>query len=81
VPLHPTTISSPASLPHELASTKTCNWLRALRSRPYWSKKLGKDEDGGATKPRTRGVVRVRVSGDRVYLGGQAVTSVRGELV
>jgi PhzF family phenazine biosynthesis protein len=48
---------------------------------PYWSKKLGKDEMVGYQASVRGGVVRVRVSGDRVYLGGQAVTVLRGELV
>lgn len=48
---------------------------------PYWSKKLGKDEMMGYQASARGGIVRVRVSGDRVYLGGQAVTVLRGELV
>ncbi len=48
---------------------------------PYWSKKLGKDEMVGYQASARGGVVRVRVSGARVYLGGQAVTVLRGELV
>jgi PhzF family phenazine biosynthesis protein len=48
---------------------------------PYWSKKLGKDEMVGYQASARGGIVRVRVSGDRVYLGGQAVTVLRGELV
>jgi predicted PhzF superfamily epimerase YddE/YHI9 len=48
---------------------------------PYWSKKLGKDEMVGYQASARGGIVRVRISGDRVYLGGQAVTVLRGELV
>jgi PhzF family phenazine biosynthesis protein len=48
---------------------------------PYWSKRLGKDELVGYQASTRGGVVRVRLSGDRVYLGGQAVTVLRGELV
>jgi PhzF family phenazine biosynthesis protein len=48
---------------------------------PYWSTKLGKDEMVGYQASARGGVVRVRVSGNRVYLGGQAVTVLRGELV
>ncbi len=48
---------------------------------PYWSKKLGKAEMVGYQASPRGGVVRVRSSGDRVYLGGQAVTVLRGELV
>ncbi len=48
---------------------------------PFWSKRLGKDELVGYQASARGGVVRVRLSGDRVYLGGQAVTVLRGELV
>jgi PhzF family phenazine biosynthesis protein len=48
---------------------------------PYWSHKLGKEAMVGYQASARGGVVRVRVQGDRVYLGGQAVTVLRGELV
>jgi PhzF family phenazine biosynthesis protein len=48
---------------------------------PYWREKLGKDEMIGYQASARGGVVRVRVVGDRVYLGGQAVTVLRGELI
>jgi predicted PhzF superfamily epimerase YddE/YHI9 len=48
---------------------------------PYWSKKLGKDEMVAYQASARGGIVRVRIVGDRVYLGGQAVTVLRGELV
>src|SRR6266700_3255669 len=48
---------------------------------PFWSKQLGKDELVGYQASARGGVVRVRLSGDRVYLGGQAVTVLQGELV
>src|SRR5215469_7896521 len=48
---------------------------------PFWSKRLGKNELIGYQASARGGVVRVRLSGDRVYLGGQAVTVLRGELV
>ncbi len=48
---------------------------------PYWAKKLGKDEMVGYQASARGGIVRVRVNGDRVLLGGQAVTVLRGELV
>jgi PhzF family phenazine biosynthesis protein len=48
---------------------------------PFWSKRLGKDELVGYQASARGGVVRVRLSRDRVYLGGQAVTVLRGELV
>lgn len=48
---------------------------------PYWSKKLGKTAMTGYQASARGGVVRVRVNGGRVYIGGQAVTVLRGELV
>ncbi len=48
---------------------------------PYWSNHLHKEELVGYQVSARGGVVRVRVSGDRVYLGGQALTVMRGELV
>ncbi|MBF6589133.1 MAG: PhzF family phenazine biosynthesis protein [Ktedonobacterales bacterium] len=47
---------------------------------PYWGERLGKTELVGYQASRRGGVVRVRVAGDRVWLGGQAVTTLRGEL-
>ena len=47
---------------------------------PFWSKRLGKNELIAYQASRRGGTVRVRVSGDRVYLSGQAVTILRGEL-
>lgn len=48
---------------------------------PYWAGRLGKDEFLAYQASARGGVVRVRVDGERVYLGGQAVTVMRGELV
>jgi PhzF family phenazine biosynthesis protein len=48
---------------------------------PYWSKKLGRGEMTGFQASTRGGVVRVRLAGDRVILGGHAVTVLRGELV
>jgi predicted PhzF superfamily epimerase YddE/YHI9 len=48
---------------------------------PYWAPKLGKDAMTAYQASRRGGVVRVRLEGDRVKLGGQAVTVFRGELV
>jgi predicted PhzF superfamily epimerase YddE/YHI9 len=48
---------------------------------PYWAKKLGKDEMTAFQASPRGGVVRVRLAGDRVKLGGRAVTIFRGELV
>ncbi len=48
---------------------------------PYWSAKLGKESLTGYQASPRGGIVRVRMTGERVYLGGQAVTVMRGELV
>jgi len=48
---------------------------------PYWAAKLGKSEMTGFQASARGGVVRVRMNGDRVILGGQAVTIMRAELL
>jgi len=48
---------------------------------PFWSARLGKSELLAYQASARGGVVRVRLAGDRVKLGGQAVTVLRGELV
>jgi PhzF family phenazine biosynthesis protein len=48
---------------------------------PFWKKRLGKDEFMAYQASARGGVVRVRVGDKRVYLGGQAVTVLRGELI
>lgn len=48
---------------------------------PYWRQRLGKDEFIAYQASARGGVVKVRVEGDRVKLGGQAVTVLRSELV
>jgi PhzF family phenazine biosynthesis protein len=48
---------------------------------PFWAKRLGKTEFTAYQASARGGVVKVRVVGDRVKLGGQAVTVMRGELV
>jgi PhzF family phenazine biosynthesis protein len=48
---------------------------------PYWASKLGRPELTGHQVSARGGVVKVRVSGSRVALRGQAVTVLRGELV
>ncbi|MBV7333637.1 PhzF family phenazine biosynthesis protein [Chloroflexi bacterium TSY] len=47
---------------------------------PYWSEKLGKTEMIGYQASSRGGVVRVTIAGDRVLLGGQVATVLRGEL-
>jgi len=46
----------------------------------YWGRKLGRDAMTGFQASKRGGVVRVRVAGDRVVLGGAAVTVVEGRL-
>ena len=48
---------------------------------PYWSGVLRKTEMTAFQASARGGVVRVRIEGDRVVLGGRAVTVWRGELV
>ena len=47
---------------------------------PYWTAKLGRPELVGYQASARGGTVRVRLQGDRVILGGQAVTVLRGDL-
>ena len=48
---------------------------------PYWSGRLGKSEFTAYQASARGGVVRVRLQGERVILGGQAVTVMIGELL
>jgi PhzF family phenazine biosynthesis protein len=48
---------------------------------PYWGERLGKTEFTAYQASARGGVVRVRLAGDRVILGGQAVTVMTGELL
>ena len=47
----------------------------------WWGRRLGKEEMTGYQASARGGVVRVRLQGDRVVLGGRAVTIVRGAWV
>lgn len=47
---------------------------------PYWGERLSKTEMTAFQASARGGEVRVRLAGDRVILGGQAVTVLRGEL-
>ena len=47
---------------------------------PYWAGILGKSEFTAFQASARGGVVRVKLEGDRVLLGGQAVTVMTGEL-
>ncbi len=48
---------------------------------PFWGKRLRKEELLGYQVSERGGAVRVRLAGERVLLGGQAVTVLRGELI
>jgi PhzF family phenazine biosynthesis protein len=48
---------------------------------PYWSRRLGKTEFVAYQASARGGIVRVRLNGDRVILGGKAVTVMHGELL
>ncbi len=48
---------------------------------PYWGKKLGKTEMTAYQASPRGGVVRLRLDGDRIVLGGQAVTVIQGILL
>jgi PhzF family phenazine biosynthesis protein len=48
---------------------------------PFWRERLGRDEMLGYQASPRGGEVRVRVMDARVQLGGQAVTTLRGELL
>jgi PhzF family phenazine biosynthesis protein len=47
---------------------------------PYWGEKLGKNHLMGRQLSARGGTVHVRLSGERVYIGGQAVTIFHGEM-
>jgi PhzF family phenazine biosynthesis protein len=48
---------------------------------PFWGQRLSRSELVGYQASRRGGVVHVRMEGERVILGGQAVTVLRGELL
>jgi PhzF family phenazine biosynthesis protein len=48
---------------------------------PYWAERLGKEEMLAYQASARGGVVRVRAVGERVKLGGQAVTVLQGRLL
>ena len=47
---------------------------------PFWKERLGRDNLLGYQASARGGVVRVRVAGDRVVLGGRGITVLDGEL-
>lgn len=48
---------------------------------PYWGAKLDKTEMVGYQASARGGMIKVKLAGDRVFLGGRAVTVLRGELL
>lgn len=48
---------------------------------PFWKKRLNKSEFTAYQASARGGIICVRVHGERVYLSGQAVTVLRGELL
>lgn len=48
---------------------------------PFWGRRLGKNELVAFQASARGGKVKVRIEGDRVFLGGKAVTILRGELI
>jgi predicted PhzF superfamily epimerase YddE/YHI9 len=48
---------------------------------PYWGGKLGKTEMTAYQASARGGVVRMRLAGDRIVLGGQAVTVMQATLL
>ena len=48
---------------------------------PFWRERLGKDEMTAFQASARGGVVGLRVAGARVFLRGQAITVLRGELL
>jgi PhzF family phenazine biosynthesis protein len=48
---------------------------------PFWGERFGVTELVGYQASRRGGTVQVRLAGERVQLGGQAVTVLRGELL
>ncbi len=48
---------------------------------PYWQKQLGKNEFTAYQASARGGLLKLQLKGERVLIGGQAVTVLRGELV
>lgn len=47
---------------------------------PFWGERLGKSYMTGQQLSARGGIVNVRLSGERVYIGGKAITVLKGEL-
>jgi predicted PhzF superfamily epimerase YddE/YHI9 len=48
---------------------------------PFWANRLAKNELVAFQASARGGIVRVRLAGNRVILGGQAITVLRGEIL
>jgi PhzF family phenazine biosynthesis protein len=48
---------------------------------PFWKKKLKKDEFLAYQASERGGIIKVRVGKERIYIGGQAITVLIGELI
>lgn len=48
---------------------------------PYWQSKLGRDQFTAFQASQRSGIIRLRVIGARIKLGGQAITTVKGEFL
>jgi len=48
---------------------------------PFWSSRLGRDDLVGYQASQRGGIVKTRLDGDRVHLGGNAIVVVEGELM
>jgi PhzF family phenazine biosynthesis protein len=48
---------------------------------PYWQKKLNKDEFIAYQASKRRGILKVKLAGDRVLIAGKAVTVLEGDLL
>ncbi|MGE5855277.1 MAG: PhzF family phenazine biosynthesis protein, partial [Syntrophaceae bacterium] len=48
---------------------------------PYWSGKLGRKSLRAYQASSRGGILRIGLKGDRVLIGGQAVTVMRGEIL
>lgn len=48
---------------------------------PFWAERLGRDELVGYQASKRGGTVRCRIDGERVVLGGHAITVTRGDLL
>jgi PhzF family phenazine biosynthesis protein len=47
---------------------------------PYWAKKLGKNKFRALQASRSRGVLEVRLDGERTYITGECVTTIKGQV-